>query len=77
MFPLLKIEMRLIENASQCSHRDFGLLRNNRGVSNRFGAADELDVTALLRTLRKTSGFQSALHFAVGQGLKPRQPLPR
>src|SRR5882672_1419089 len=69
--------MRLVENASQSTYRNFARLGNNGYVHDVIQAADKLNVTALLAGFHKSGRFQAALDFAKWQRAKPPQSRPR
>ncbi len=75
--PLIRIDMRLTQDAAQRADWNFLLSRDDRDVCRCPGVANELDVAALLAALEKTRNFQPALNFAEWQWSKPPQPRPR
>ena len=63
--------MGLAQNAAQCSHRNFVVFRNDRGVDRIFGASNKLHVTPLLGSLYEACRLKPTLNLAEGLRLKP------
>ena len=58
--------MRLIQDASDCAHRNFRFFRNDGGVNDIALPADKLDVAAPLADFNEPCSFQPALDLAKG-----------
>ena len=76
-FPFIGVQMRLAQNAAECSDWDFGPPRHNRRVDHLSNSSHKFDVTALLTGFNETSRLQSPLDFAERKRPKPPQPRPR
>jgi hypothetical protein len=77
LIPIVDIEVRLIQDASQRTDRDLMLSWNNRGIHKRSRSANELDVAAFLTELPKACELETTLDLAKRLRLKPPQPQPR
>jgi hypothetical protein len=75
--PLFKIEVRLVQNASQRANRDLRLPRHNRRVDDLSAGAGELHMAALLRDFSKSRGLKPAFDLAKWRRVKPPQLQPR
>ena len=53
-FPLVRINVRLIEDASNRANRNLMLLRHDRRIHSHARTADKLDVASSLPGFRKT-----------------------
>jgi len=77
LVPLVRVDVSLIQDTSESTHRNLGSLGDYRGVDDFSRPADEFDVAALLTRLNKSRRLKPALDFAEGLRLKPPQPRPR
>jgi hypothetical protein len=59
LFPIVRINIYLMENAAQRADRDVTLLRDNSRVVSFPPASDELDVTTLLAGPPRTQPTQA------------------
>lgn len=75
--PILRVDMGLVENASQRADRDLVLPRHDRCIYRLSRTSNELHVAALLSGLHEAKRFQPPLDLAEGLRLKPSQPRPR
>lgn len=75
--PIIRLDVRLAQDAAQRSHRNFLFTRNDGYIGRVLAPADKLDVAAFLRSFDEADCLQAPFHLVEWKRLKPPQPLPR